>query len=125
MSLKKSVVMLAVAAGLFLAVAGWSATVDTKTAAAQAANPSQICRQEAANFEQFVEFVILLELRVRIDVDLSHGACVALLAADNFTPLAASLCQNADFQEAVAARNRGECVNFVKSLITRSISGAG
>lgn len=114
MSVKIPVVLLTTALGLFLVAVSWFPTTDPRHAAAQEMppNPSDVCE---ASLEAFIEERILV--RTGVQVDISHGACVALAATLNPTPLAASVCQNAAIREFFMVATPGECVGLVSGLL--------
>ena len=96
-------------------------TLGVAPASGQEPGPSQICDlflEEA--FEEFFR------------TDISHGACVALVAATNPVPLFASLCKSpvaiarieAVFGVDVPDRNVGQCVNFLKENFREAVPPA-
>ncbi len=86
------------------------AVVAPAAPAAAQDNASQFCQE----IDPFLDLIF--------GTDISHGACVAFLRAGNPTPGIASLCRDADVQEAVAAfagvrATHGQCVRVFKALV--------
>ncbi len=106
-----------VAAAVGAGVLGLAA-MGVAPAHAQEPNPSQIC-------DLFLEE----GLESILGADISHGACVALVAAENPVPLFVSICKSPEaiavveevFHVDIPEGSVGQCVKFLKMTLSQVV----
>lgn len=83
--------------GLGVTAATATLALVTAGAASAAPNVSQFCTANG-------------------DFGVTHGGCVAAFTNGNLTPAIADFCRDPQVQQAVDAKNHGECVGTLKAL---------
>jgi hypothetical protein len=98
------------------------AFVSTPKAASAQDNASERCKELLEPLIEFIGSELLSGIfQEEIELEISHGSCVSLVQAGNFTALAVSICRSLDEEGILeeADVTRGHCNQEVKGFLER------
>ncbi len=114
----KRIALLLTALTLALTLSLGTLAVSPHEAAAAPENAAQFCQEEGRE-----ELARLIFFFTGVPVDVSQGACVSLLRAENPTALIVNFCQTEEGRAFLSrlveqeVENTGQCVNIFKSFL--------